>query len=81
MRKIKSTFDSDVLQNDLKLLEIWAKRWKMYFNVEKCKVISISKAHCYMKFKYYVDGQSLTRVDSIIELGDTLTTINLKNGL
>ena len=33
-RKIKSTSDSDVLQNDLKLLEIWAKRWKMYFNVK-----------------------------------------------
>ena len=41
-RKIKSTSDSDVLQNDLKLLEIWAKRWKMYFNGEKCKVLLIS---------------------------------------
>ena len=73
-RKIKSNYDSDVLQNDLKLLEIWAKRWKMYFNVEKCKVMSISKEHCYMKFEYYVDGQSLTRVDSMIDLGVTLTT-------
>ena len=73
-RKIKSTYDSDVLQNDLKLLEIWAKRWKMYFNVEQCKVMSISKEHCYMKFEYYVDGQSLTRVDSMIDLGVTLTT-------
>ena len=73
-RKIKSTSDSDVLQNDLKLLEIWAKRWKMYFNVEKCKFISISKAHCHIKFEYYVDGQPLTRVDSMIDLGVTLTT-------
>ena len=73
-RKIKSSYDSDVLQNDLKLLEIWAKRWKIYFNVEKCKVMSISKAHWYMKFEYYVDGQSLTRVDSIIDLVVTLTT-------
>ena len=32
LEKIKSTSDSDILQNDLKLLEIWAKRWKMYFN-------------------------------------------------
>ena len=86
-RKIISTFDSDVLQNDLKLLEIWAKRWKMYFNVKKCIVMSISKAHCHMKFEYYVDGQPLTRVDSMIDLGVTLTismtSINhiLKNGL
>ena len=79
-KKIESTSDSDVLQNDLKLLEICAKRWKMYFNVEKCKVISISKVHCYMKFEYYVDGQPLTRVDSMIDLGVTLTTsITSKN--
>ena len=37
-RKIKSTSDS-VLQNDLKSLEIWAKRWKMYFNVKKCQFL------------------------------------------
>ena len=70
-RNIKSTVDSEVLQNDLKLLEISAKRWKMYFNVE---CMSISKAHCYTKFEYYVDGQSLTRVDFMIDLGVTLTT-------
>ena len=72
-RKIKSTSDSDVLQNDLKLLEIWAKSWKMYFIVKKCKVMSISKAHCYMKFEYYVYGRPLTRVDSMIDLRVTLT--------
>ena len=85
--KKKNISDSDVLQNDLKLLELWEKRWKMYFNVEQCKVMSISKTHCYMKFEYYVDGQSLTRVDSIIVLGVTLTTSmtskksHFKNGL
>ena len=46
----------------------------MYFNVKKCKVMSISKAHCHMKFKYYVDGQPLTRVHSMIDLEVTLTT-------
>ena len=46
----------------------------MYFNVKKCKVMSIFKAHCYMKIEYYVDGQPLTRVDSMIDLGVTLTT-------
>ena len=51
-RQIKSTSDSDVLQNNLNLLEIWAKRLKTYFNVEKCKFMSISKAHCYMIFEY-----------------------------
>ena len=36
--------------------------------------MSISKAHCYIKFEYYVDGQSLTRVDPMIDIGVTLTT-------
>ena len=36
--------------------------------------MSILKAHCYMKFEYYVDGQSLTMVDSMIDIGITLTT-------
>ena len=36
--------------------------------------MSISKAHCLMKFEYYVDGQPLTRVHSMIDLGVTLTT-------
>ena len=35
----------------------------------------ICKVHCNMEFKYYVlDGQSLTRVDSMIDLGVTLTS-------
>ena len=42
-RKIKSASDSDVLQNDLKLLEIWAKRWKMYFNVKNVKLCQFLK--------------------------------------
>ena len=53
---------------------IWTKCWKMYINLKKCKAMSFSKAHCYMKFEYYVDGQSLTRVDSMIDLVVTLTT-------
>ena len=43
-------------------------------SVKKHKAMSISKAHCYMKFEFYVDGQPLTRVDSMIDSGVTLTT-------
>ena len=59
----------------------------MYVNVEKGKVMSISKSHCNMKFVYYVDGQSLTRVDCMIDLGVPLTHCMtpknhiLKNGI
>ena len=39
-----------------------------------CIVKSISKAHCYMKFEYHVNDQSLARVDSMIDLVVTLTS-------
>ena len=55
LRKIKSTSDSDVLQNDLKLLEIWAKRWKMYFNVKNVKLCL--KGSMYVRF-----GQTYFRI-------------------
>ena len=32
-----------------------------------------------MKFEYYVDGQSLTRVDSMIDLGVTYDSMTSKN--
>jgi len=30
------------LQEDLKLLELWKKKWKMSFNVDKCMVVSVT---------------------------------------
>ena len=35
-RNIRSEEDSYILQNDLKMLYDWIKRWKMESNVSKC---------------------------------------------
>ena len=34
-----STLNSHLLQNDLNELEDWTKKWNLYFNTEKCKVM------------------------------------------
>ena len=40
-RKIKDEKDRDKFQEDLTRLSMWAKKWAMEFNIEKCKVMHI----------------------------------------
>ena len=40
-RQIKNQKDHQILQNDLKELEIWAAKWGMRFNAKKCCILSI----------------------------------------
>ena len=41
-RRIDSFTDVRALQDNLQLLELWEKKWKMSFNIDKCMVISIT---------------------------------------
>ena len=36
---IKDEYDSDVLQNDLYLLDEWSRTWQINFNITKCEVL------------------------------------------
>ena len=38
---IKNSQDKIILQNDLDILNEWSLKWKLYFNVNKCKVMEI----------------------------------------
>ena len=49
-RKIKSPKDQEVLQEDLKKLEIWASNWGMKFNAKKCYILSVTNKR---KHKFY----------------------------
>jgi hypothetical protein len=40
---IKSQDDRHGLQADLQRVSLWADEWKMVFNVDKCKTLSISR--------------------------------------
>ena len=37
--KVMDEKDKDMLQTDLNKLTLWAQKWKMEFNVAKCKVM------------------------------------------
>ena len=38
---IKNSQDKVILQNDLDLLNSWSQKWKLLFNVNKCKVMEV----------------------------------------
>ena len=46
-RIIRNIRDHQILQEDLKNLELWAKEWGMQFNAKKCYVLSISRKSSY----------------------------------
>ena len=41
-RTIKSSADCEILQNDLKTLQLWEKKWKMEFHPGKCQLLTIT---------------------------------------
>ena len=46
-RKIETDNDCRVLQQDLYNVEMWARKWLMAFNVDKCVIVQISlKPQC-----------------------------------
>ena len=42
---IKNLTDSEILQHDIDSLVEWSNEWKMLFNFDKCKVMTITKSN------------------------------------
>ena len=66
-REIKSRDDQEILQNDLKNLEIWATTWGMRFNAKKCYILSVTSKGI-QKF-YELDSCILKEVENNPYLG------------
>ena len=58
---------SEVLQQDLNCVLKWAKKWKMEFNVDKCKIMHIGQNN--PKSTYNMDGKNLEATLSEKDLG------------
>ena len=78
-RKVKSSKDQEILQEDLKKLEIWASNWGMKFNAKKCYILSITNRG---KHKFYeLNSYILKHVENNPYLGLILSSdLNLKFG-
>jgi hypothetical protein len=70
---IKSQDDRNRLQVDLQDASIWADKWKMVFNLDKCKTMSISRkkltADATTDVTYTMKGSALDYVRTIEDLG------------
>ena len=58
---------AEALQKDLDTIRDWAKKWKMEFNVDKCKIMHLGKNN--PKFNYSMDGSNLNETLKEKDLG------------
>jgi hypothetical protein len=70
---IKSQDDRHGLQADLQRVSLWADEWKMVFNVDKCKTLSISRKKLTADVTYTMKGTVLDNVKTVKDLGITVS--------
>ena len=61
---------NEVLQNDLNKIQEWAKKWKMEFNVDKCKIMHIGNKN--PRNVYSMNGTNLAETSEEKDLGVTI---------
>jgi hypothetical protein len=69
---VESPVDACVLQAEARNVEKWAEFWKLKFNAEKCKVLSITRKRHPLVAEYIVNGKTLQHVSSQKDLGWTV---------
>ena len=75
LKLIADLSDKNMVDNDLKLLEDWERKWLLEFNVNKCKVLHLNfngNEH----LDYVLKGSELRKTDQEKDLG-VLTSGNL----
>jgi hypothetical protein len=63
------------LQADLQRVSLWADEWKMVFNVDKCKTMSISRKKLTVDVTYTMKEQSWTMSERLKTLGSLFLMI------
>ena len=66
-REANNTIENEVLQKDLNNVKDWAAKWKMEFNVDKCKIMHLR--HSNPKHEYYMGGTTLEVTKEEKDLG------------
>jgi len=73
-RPIHNQQDAQTLQEDLKKLEAWGRRWLMRFHPGKCQVLRVSRSRSKLQHPYSLLGTELEATDTINYLGITLSS-------
>ena len=73
-REIKDKEDILKLQRDIDRLGNWARKWGMRFQPVKCNMVQLTRKHLNkIQASYTLEGAVLENVDSIKNLGVTIT--------
>ena len=64
---VGGTYGNDVLQRDLESIREWANKWKMEFNVSKCKIMHLGRSN--PQSSYSMGGEPLTVTSEEKDLG------------
>ena len=59
--------ETSTLQSDMESIYAWSEKRQLPFNVGKCKILHIGKNN--PKYKYYMNGRILEKVDIQNDLG------------
>jgi hypothetical protein len=68
IKEMKSQNDAVILQNHLCKLHDWSIRWKLFFNPNKCKVLSVSRSSKFC-FTYTLNGTALDHIGTFKDIG------------
>lgn len=71
---VQSHKDTRTLQDDLRKLEDWEKKWQMDFNPSKCHVLRVTRKREPIVYDYVLHGKVLENVDASKYLGITLSS-------
>ena len=66
-REVNSLEDKEYLQNDLNMLQKWADRWLMEFNLKKCKTLHLGSKN--KDYVYELGGSPIQSTGSEVDLG------------
>ncbi|CAH2104187.1 unnamed protein product [Euphydryas editha] len=68
-RTVQNTSDCERLQRDIDRVVMWSEANKLFFNVEKCCMISYSRKRAPLEHQYIVGGAGMPRVARVRDLG------------
>ncbi len=71
---VSSNADAESLQEDLRRLEEWERKWQMEFHHGKCQVLTVTRKRKVIKYDYVLHGQVLEHVSAAKYLGVTVSS-------
>lgn len=72
-RRISTTNNQALLQDDLTLIQNWCSTWLMQLNVSKCKFMHVTRKKHLLLFPYMINNFMLAQVESYRYLGLEIT--------